>query len=329
MKLKYYEVDEEELLQEARKGKRVAIKIPEGLQPYARRILEFMKRNGVDAVLLMESCYGACDFMERKDVDRIICIGEAEMPYLRKAYSPPVSFIEARYDFEEEFMEKVIPFIKGRKVGMVSITPFIHMLKKCADYIAERGYEVRIGDGGRRVAHKGQILGCDLSSALVVAGEVDEFIFLGDGFFHPVGLHIATGRRVVVADPISGNVYDEEVERRAKKIIKKRYAVISKAMDCNIFGIIVSGKLGQRRLSLARKMKKLMEARGKEAFIIMMDEVGEAIDYLDFDCYISTACPRIALDDAPRYKKPVLTPIEAEIMVGERKWEDYEFDQIL
>ncbi len=329
MKLKYYELDEEKLLQEARKGRRVAIKMPEGLQPYAHKILKFIKENGIDASLLMESCYGACDFVERSDVDRIICIGEAEMPYLRKIYSPPVSFIEVRYNFNEEFMEKVIPFIEGKKVGMASITPFLHMLERCTNYLIKRGYEVKMGKMGRRTSHDGQILGCDLSSALMISDEMDEFIFIGDGFFHPIGLYIATGKNVIVADPISRNIYKKEVEKRAKHIIRKRYAVMTKAMECKKVGIIVSRKVGQRRLFLAKRIKKVMEERGKEAFLVLVDEVNEAINYLDFDCYISTACPRIAIDDSERYKKPILTPVEAEIIAGERKWENYEFDQIL
>jgi len=329
MKLKYYEIDEKKLLQEAKRGKKVAIKMPEGLQPYAGKIIEFLKKEGVEAYLLMDSCYGACDFVERSDLDRIICIGEAEMPYLRRAYSPPVSFIEARYNFGAEFMEEVIPFVKGKKLGMASITPFVHMLGECASHLRQRGYEVKIGGKGRRTAHDGQILGCDLSSALMISHDVDEFIFLGDGFFHPIGLFMATGKRVIVADPISKKIYGEEVEARAERVLKRRYAIMTKAMECRKVGIIVSRKIGQRRMSLAKKIKKMMEKNGRKVAIILMDEVRETIDYLDFDCYVCTACPRIALDDDARYKKPVLTPVEAEIIAGEREWENYEFDQIL
>ena len=49
----------------------------------------------------------------------------------------------------------------------------------------------------------------------------------------------------------------------------------------------------------------------------------------NIDCFVSTACPRIAIDDYIQYKKPILTPIELEIVIGKRKWEDYTFDQIL
>ena len=48
----------------------------------------------------------------------------------------------------------------------------------------------------------------------------------------------------------------------------------------------------------------------------------------DADAYVSTACPRIAIDDYSRYRKPMITPSELEIVLGIREWEDYEMDYI-
>ncbi len=330
MKLKYYEIDEKKLLQEAT-GKKIAIKLPDGLSCYAEKILAFLKENGVDVMLLAETCYGACDFIFYEDIgkiiDKIICIGEAEMPYLKKKYKPPVAFIEAKYDFDEKFIKKAFPFLQKR-VGIASITPFIHKIENCSRFLEKNGYEVFIGKKGRRTAYDGQILGCDFSSAMTIANKVDSFLFIGDGFFHPVGLRIATGKQVVCANPIEKNVYSEEIEERAERTLRKRYAVIAKAMEAKKFGIIVTGKIGQRRLELAKRIKKMLEKNGRKAYIIFLNDIDEKIDYLDFECYISTACPRVAIDDAERYKKPILTPIEAEIMLGEREWKSYEFDQI-
>ncbi|MCK5310177.1 MAG: diphthamide synthesis protein, partial [Thermoplasmata archaeon] len=50
---------------------------------------------------------------------------------------------------------------------------------------------------------------------------------------------------------------------------------------------------------------------------------------LGLDAWISTACPRLAIDDYSTYEKPILTPIELEILLGKRAWEEYAFDEIL
>ncbi len=327
MKLKYYEIDEKRLLEEA-KGKKVAIKLPEGFIPYAKKILDFLEENGINAFLLAESCYGACDFVSYEGIEKIICIGETEMPYLRRKYKPEVAFIEAKYDFDVSFLNGAFKYL-GKNVGLATITPYAHKLKECKKYLERNGYKVFIGKKSRRTAYDGQILGCDFSSATSISNYVDSFLFIGDGFFHPVGLYLASKKNVVVANPIEKRIYADEIKKEANKILKKRYAVIAKAMDAEKFGIIVSRKIGQKRLELARRLKKLIEEKGKKAYLIVLNDVDEKIDYMEFDCYISTACPRVAIDDMDKYKKPILTPIELEILLNERKWENYEFDQIL
>ena len=74
----------------------------------------------------------------------------------------------------------------------------------------------------------------------------------------------------------------------------------------------------------------MIHKEGKEAYIILMDHISPEllIPFMDLDAFLVTACPRIAIDDANMYKKPLLTPQELEIAIGRRKWEDYEIDEI-
>lgn len=325
MKLKYYEVDEDKILEEAKRWKKVAIKLPDGLINYSSKILDFLNENGIEAYLIANSCYGACDFVMEEMKDAIICIGEAEMPYIKHN---KISFIEARYNFNEEILKKAFPFLKG-SIGIVSITPFIHKINDCKKFLEENGFKVLIGKKSRRLKYDGQILGCDFTSAMEIASKVNSFLFIGDGFFHPVGLALATGKEIIAINPIEKKIYKNEIEEMKEKILRQRYAAISKAMDAKKFGIIISYKIGQRRMQLAKNLKKLIEKNGKKAYLILLNKIDEKINYLSYDCYVSTACPRVAIDDFMKYEKPILTPIELQILFGERKWEDYEFDQIL
>lgn len=325
MKLKYYEVDEDKILEEAKRWKKVAIKLPDGLINYSSKILDFLNENGIEAYLIANSCYGACDFVMEEMKDAIICIGEAEMPYIKHN---KISFIEARYNFNEEILKKTFPFLKG-SIGIVSITPFIHKINDCKKFLEENGFKVLIGKKSRRLKYDGQILGCDFTSAMEIASKVNSFLFIGDGFFHPVGLALATGKEIIAINPIEKKIYKNEIEEMKEKILRQRYAAISKAMDAKKFGIIISYKIGQRRMQLAKNLKKLIEKNGKKAYLILLNKIDEKINYLSYDCYVSTACPRVAIDDFMKYEKPILTPIELQILFGERKWEDYEFDQIL
>lgn len=323
MKLEYYNIDENKLLEEARNGK-IGIKLPDGLARYAEKIIDFLSKHGIEAIFIADSCHGACDFSEYEGIDKIIFIGEAEMPYLKKKYK--IGAIEAIYDFDEKFLETLIPFIEEKNIGLVSITPFIHKIEDCKKFFENKGYNVFIGKKSRRTKYDGQLLGCDFSSAKMIARNVDCFVFIGDGLFHPIGLYIATRKDVIAANPIEKRVYKEEIKKEAEKIIKKRYSLIYKAKDSKNFGIIVSRKIGQKRMELAKKLKKKIEGKGKKASIIYIDEIDEKINYLDFDCFVSTACPRVAIDDSDKFKKPLLTPFELEILFEER--ESYVMDEI-
>jgi len=73
----------------------------------------------------------------------------------------------------------------------------------------------------------------------------------------------------------------------------------------------------------------LGRAKGREMFLVYLDNIEpDRLLNLGVQAAVSTACPRVALDDAAKYKIPILTPPEFEILLGEMKWEDYRFDEI-
>jgi len=116
----------------------------------------------------------------------------------------------------------------------------------------------------------------------------------------------------------------------SEPLIRRRCAMIAKASDAASFGIIVSTRIGQQRLALARTLKKKIEEHNKNADLIIMDLVTpEQLLGFKLDAFVNTACPRIAIDDVKRFNIPVLTPIELEILIGEREWEEFTMDEIL
>jgi 2-(3-amino-3-carboxypropyl)histidine synthase len=83
-------------------------------------------------------------------------------------------------------------------------------------------------------------------------------------------------------------------------------------------------------MKLAREIKDNLEKEGKEALLILMENISPdlLLPFLDLDAFIVTACPRIAIDDSQMYKKPLLTPQELEIVLDKRPWDDYQLDEI-
>jgi 2-(3-amino-3-carboxypropyl)histidine synthase len=82
-------------------------------------------------------------------------------------------------------------------------------------------------------------------------------------------------------------------------------------------------------MDLAQRIKALGEAKGREMFLVYLDNIEpDRLLNLGAEVAVSTACPRIALDDAAKYKIPILTPPEFELLIGERDWQNYIFDEM-
>ena len=158
--------------------------------------------------------------------------------------------------------------------------------------------------------------------------DVDVIIYVGSGDFHALGVKLFTQKPVILADPFIGK--SRNIEEFYDRILRVRFARITKASSAKSFGIIMSSKKGQLRFDLAIHLKKLIKDHGFDAQILNMDYVSpDLLLPYDLDAFVMTACPRIAIDDSAMYKKPVLTPDELEIVLGLREWDDYQMDEII
>ena len=185
-----------------------------------------------------------------------------------------------------------------------------------------------VGKGSKRVPNVGQVLGCDLSSATSISQDVDCFLYIGSGDFHPIGVAMATDKDVICADPYVNEVRD--VAELRDRMLRQRHGAITQAGEADSFGILVGTKPGQERLDLAFELKELAEKHRKKASVLLLNDFGPMkLRPFSFEAYVSTACPRIALDDYGMYDVPILTPLEFRIVLGEARWEDYRYDEFL
>lgn len=304
-----------------RKSKTVGLQFPEGLKRRAQGIAgNIEEKTGAHVIISGNPCFGACDidtFLAER-VDVLFHFGHAGMGKLDN-----VVFIEARSNIDVvPVVRKALSLLKTEKIGLITTVQHVHKLGDACNVLKETFRECIIGTGDKRVAYPGQVLGCNFTAARV---DCEEFLYIGSGNFHPIGVAIATGKRVIAADPY----LDRAVEVDADKFLRRRGGYIARAMDAAVFGIIVSTKSGQNRMELALRLKALAEKKGRKGFIIEMELVTpEQLLAFKADAYVNTACPRITIDDAQRFHAPVLTPHEFESAIGEREVENIEMDEI-
>jgi 2-(3-amino-3-carboxypropyl)histidine synthase len=326
-----FDLDLESIFRAIRENdhKRILLQFPDGLRRIATKVATAIEDGtGIDVLIWAGSCFGACDIPnieEGSEIDLIVQFGHARMPNI----SSPIQmmFIEAHSNLD------VIPAVTSslgalsKKVGIITTVQHIHKLNEIAILLQANGFEVHIGEAHGRIEHNGQVLGCNLSAAMDIAWEVDCFLFVGGGNFHPMGVAMATDKPVIVADPGLNEV--RNVKDIKNRFLRQRFGAITKAKEARSFGILVSTKPGQMRMKPALKLRRLAEEHNMVAHILILNDINpDQLMGLDFEAYVSCACPRIAIDDLSRYKVPVLTPFEFEVVLDEKKWENYTFDAL-
>jgi len=316
--------------------KQVVLQVPEGLKSHFSKFVEFLENEtNASIIISADPCFGACDVVNSEfknlNVDFVIQIGHTPIPNIR-VFSIPTLFVNAIVDSGvSKVIEKALLVIKGKKIGLVSTAQHIHTLNDVKKLLLDNNIDSVIGDGDGRIESKGQILGCNFSAATSIADEVDSFLFIGSGNFHPLGVILSTKKPVIACDPYTNEVRMGELDDLKDMILRQRYGAIARSKDAKVFGIIVGTKRGQQRIDLARELKEKLDSKQKKSYILAMNHFSPAVleSFRDIDCFVSTACPRIAIDDYMQYKIPIITPVELEILLGVKKWEDYQFDEIL
>jgi 2-(3-amino-3-carboxypropyl)histidine synthase len=308
----------------------IGLQLPEGLKDHAAEIAdEINGRAGCNVVISGDPCFGACDLtddsMKRLGIDVLFHFGHS--PMFEKS-AVPVEYItvQDKRDPASLIKKNIKKFSKN--VGLVTTIQHVHTLEKIKKLLEDEDFVVKVGKGGGRIKNDGQVLGCSFGSASSVANDVDNFIYIGSGNFHPLGVALATGKKTFAIDPMRGEVRD--MDDIKEKILRQRFAKIAKAEEGETFGIIIGEKQGQMRKGLAFKLKEMIEEKGKKAYLLYLNEItpDNLLPFRKLDAFVNTSCPRISIDDAGKFKRPILTPVELEIVLGKRVWEDYKLDEI-
>jgi len=342
----------------------VALQVPEGLKMQALEMMDSIEsETSAKVVLAADPCYGACDLVHDKmrmmGVELVAHMGHSQMninsgmptQFIPVTYegdpeiAPVLPFLEqhraiamqrmsevtvelSEEEMQDRFTDMVgrVSQLKDTKLGLVGSIQHLHLLEEFKERFEKAGFDVTIPVGGARLTFPGQVLGCNYSGD---DDDIGHYLFLGSGDFHPIGLVLHTGKPLALLDPYTGEASEMSSER-IERILRQRFGLIMAIQDAQSFAILIGEKPGQMRRTLALRIKRLLEKHDKKGYLLALEHVGpELIHFYPVDAYVNTACPRIAIDDAVKYDKPLITPYELEVALGEKDWsEGYQFDEI-
>ncbi|VVB99226.1 2-(3-amino-3-carboxypropyl)histidine synthase [uncultured archaeon] len=298
---------------------RIMLQFPEGLKAKALDEASKLEAQGHEVFIASSPCYGACDICldEARNVGakKIIHFGHAEFMKVKGKieieYRP--YFIEIDWNVAGRVLEKAAALLKEAKVKSIALVfPVQHLenAPRVKERLEKAGFAVKLGKGGAHVRHPGKVLGCDSAASSVP--DTDAVLYFGGGKFHPTG--IPSDKPVLCADPHLGDAY--WITDEIKKAEKKRNGSILAASEAKTFGILVSTKCGQINLNGAKIAKRMLEKKGRKSVILVGNELNPIAlaNFMSFDAYINTACPRIN-EDTETFGKPIVNVADLKRLI--------------
>lgn len=313
-------------------AKRILLQLPDGLKPSVFKYFQELSAN-FSVIVSSSGFYGACDtgtMEEWRNVDAIVQLGHTEIPNV--SYKIPVIFEEYVHDEYRGFDNLDLTELSNKGYKRIGVAYSIQYRKAADDlvkYLRSKGYEASLGKNDGRLKYEGQLLGCNFSPIHNLDTWADCHIIVSTGVFHSLGAQLSTEKEVFVLDmsePEELRSMKPEADRR----IRRRFLNMSRALDAKKFVVVVDTKIGQYRMNLAQKVMKDLQEMGRDAVLVYSNESSPTeFENMMADCIIFTGCPRVATDDFERYKSPIITAQEFNMLFKKKGNGKYIMDEIV
>ena len=211
-------------------------------------------------------------------------------------------FVEAKSDLEIKLTKKVFSKLP-EKIALVTTVQHVHKIKDVKKELEKAGKKVRLIKGIHS-KHHGQILGCDVIH-IKPDKDIDAFFYIGTGKFHPQELLLIQEKPVFVFNPLSKKFHKLD-KKIVEKIKKRKNGAYMKFLSSDKIGFIISTKTGQYNLKQAEQLESKYPK--KKFYYLLFDTIdfNELENFPFIECFVNTACPRMAYDDAFKIRKSII-----------------------
>jgi 2-(3-amino-3-carboxypropyl)histidine synthase len=310
-------VDEERIFREIEEKNPASVSLngPDGMLPQVQETaIRITKKFGIPAYVLADTTWGTCDL----NTNGAKVLG-SEIQFNightinTESLEKNLVLIDAFDDVEfDSVAKKCTRLLQGKTISLVTDSQHLNQVDKVEKIFTDSGINVKIGKGKGQL-NDGQVFGCEFYPATALKKEVDAYVFLGQSNFHAAGIALSTNLPTYVLDPYFNEV--REITEFAQKLKRKATLAIYKAADAQSFGVIVGLKEGQLSKVFALKMKKELEAEGKDVQLFALTDItnDRLRNLKGIDAFVQVACPRISTDN--QFDKPVLSTPQANALL--------------
>ena len=228
-----------------------------------------------------------------------------------------VMFLDAPYSGKVKLNKEIIKLVQNKKVGLFASVQFVNKL----DVVKEQLNEAKIEffqSKPRRTHVKGQILGCDTEQeSLNLEQEIDVYLYIGDGKFHPLALIYAQKDQEEIKplyqfDPITNLIKELKVDEIKKNLMQYR-ASLMKFVSAENIGVINTIKPGQQQLKASYILEKKWPEKKFYYFVDNIVSFDQLENFNFIYTWINTTCPRVGFDDQDKFLKGIINLNDALI----------------
>lgn len=310
-------------------AKRVALQMPEGLLMFATTISDILTQfcPGSETLIMGDVTYGACcidDFTARAlGCDLLVHYAHSCLIPVSTTKIPTLYiFVDITIDTKHLIATLSRNILPGKTIAMVSTIQFSNTLHLVKPDLEAEGIKVLIP----QVAplSKGEILGCTAPKLDDTNQKADIILYLGDGRFHLEAAMIANPTIPAYRyDPYSRRLTREEYT--IDEMLDSRTGAISQAKQAKRWGLILGALGRQGNPHTLQLIENHLKNQGTPYVNLLLSEIfpGKLAMFEDVECWVQIACPRLSIDWGHAFARPLLTPYEALVALGEmEKWDE-------
>lgn len=212
-------------------------------------------------------------------------------------------FIEARYKGKVDLPDEIISILP-KKIALFTTVQFLDSISGIKKQLEKKGKKVLLIKT-EHTKYPGQLLGCNIKKFDEIEKKFDAFLYIGDGMFHPKALVLKNPKPAFAYNPFSKE-YVKLEPKDAEAMRKKNEGAKLKFMNSKEIGVLISTKPGQNQIKKAYGLEG--KYPDKNFYFLLFDTIdfGELENFPFIECFVNTACPRIAYDEAEKIRKAIV-----------------------
>ncbi|KAL1883022.1 hypothetical protein VTK73DRAFT_97 [Phialemonium thermophilum] len=307
-------------------AKKVALQMPEGLLMFATTISDILTQfcPGIETLIMGDVTYGACcidDYTARAmGCDLLVhyahsCLIPIDVTKIKTLYV----FVDISIDTNHLLTTLERNFTPGRTIAMVGTIQFNATIHGVKAALEKAGFTIIVPQ--IVPLSRGEILGCTSPNLSTYTNTpVDMILYLGDGRFHLESIMIHNPTIPAYRyDPYSRKLTHETYGHEEMRDLRQE--AIRTAKSARKWGLIL-GSLGrQGNPHTMDLIERKLTDKGVPFVNLLLSEIfpGKLAMMNDVECWVQVACPRLSIDWGYAFPRPLLTPYEALIALGERE----------